>query len=89
MCRRKTAAGAEFWIAWSISAAQSGTTNGTTAVPPKPKALQMQDFRVAGAGFEPATFGLWNHEWHHGEDAGRTRVDLKPRDCDTRGAPRA
>jgi hypothetical protein len=24
----------------------------------KPKALQLQGFRVAGAGFEPATFGL-------------------------------
>ncbi len=42
----------------SISAAQIGTTNGTTCVARKPKALHMQGFRIAGAGFEPATFGL-------------------------------
>jgi hypothetical protein len=42
----------------SIPAAQIGTTNGTTAVPDKQKALRMQGFLVAGAGFEPATFGL-------------------------------
>ena len=28
------------------------------AVPGKQKALQFQGFPVAGAGFEPATFGL-------------------------------
>jgi hypothetical protein len=42
----------------SIFAAQIGTMNGTTAGRKKPKALQLQGFRVAGAGFEPATFGL-------------------------------
>src|SRR5215210_2112916 len=42
----------------SISAAQIGTTNGTTAAGRKAKALRMQGFPVAGAGFEPAAFGL-------------------------------
>jgi hypothetical protein len=42
----------------SISAAQVGTKKGNTTVPKKQKALHMQGFLVAGAGFEPATFGL-------------------------------
>jgi hypothetical protein len=42
----------------SISAAQIGTKNGNTTVPKKQKALQRPGFRIAGAGFEPATFGL-------------------------------
>jgi hypothetical protein len=42
----------------SNSATQVGTMNGITAVPKKPKALQLQGFRITGAGFEPATFGL-------------------------------
>jgi hypothetical protein len=42
----------------SIATAEVGTTNGTTCVASEQEALRMQGFRVAGAGFEPATFGL-------------------------------